>query len=322
MEIRHLRYFLAVAQELHFRKAAEKLFIAQPALSRQIRQLEEKTGVRLFTRTKRSVRLTEAGKYFCREATEILQKLENITQKAKQIDAGTAGKIRIGYVGSAMHSILPKIITRLQKDFPDLHLELMEMPPVAQLQWLREGKIDLAFLRNPPDVDNERISKVVYSETFSLVLPLNHALSEKSFRSLKDVASDKFILIPRSANEIYFDSIVALCIADGFSPEIIHESAYADSIIRLVENNLGISILPSSYRGGFNAKVKFIELKKITARSNLMMFWQKKNDNPALPLITKIAETISANEKRIAKIPVKANKKTKPARSKKAGRSR
>jgi len=291
MELRHLKYFVAVAEELHFTKAAEKLFVAQPALSRQIKQLEKELGILLLNRTKRTVSLTVAGKFFYKEVKELFLTLEQIKAKTKQIETGLAGKIRVGYVGSAMLSILPRVMTELQKKQPDVHLELFEMPAKIQMENLVAEKIDIGFLRTPYE-EKSLNKEVVFSETYSLVLPMNHKKDQKNYKGLHEFADENFILTPRNAAERYFDNIIALCASAGFSPKIIHESLYENATIRLVENNIGISIFPTSFKKAFNAKVKFIELKNVPDRLQLSIAWKKKNNNPSLETMIKIIKKL------------------------------
>lgn len=281
-----MKYFVTVAEELHFTKAAEKLFIAQPALSRQIKQLEDELDVVLFTRTKRTVLLTEAGKYFYKEVKDIFSSLNQIKVRTKQIETGLSGKIRVGYVGSAMLSVLPRLMTKLQKIKSDLHLELFEMTAKNQMENLKAEKIDIGFLRIP--YEEKGLNKaVVFSETYSLVLPINHKKDQKNYKGLYEFADENFILTPRSAGERYFDNIISLCTAAGFSPKIIHESAET-ATIRLVENNIGISIFPTSFKKAFNARVKFIELKDVPNRLQLSIAWKKNNNNPSLIAMLRI----------------------------------
>jgi DNA-binding transcriptional LysR family regulator len=292
MELRHLKYFMMVAEELHFRKAAEKLFIVQPALSRQIKQLEEELDVQLFNRTKRVVTLTDSGKYFYDAVSDLFLTLGQIKTRTKQIETGSLGKIKIGYVGSAMLSILPKLISNLQKHQKVLHLELDEMTALVQLSMLKEEKIDIGFLRVPRE-DKEMIDEVVYTENYSVVLPAGHKLNAKNFRGLHQLSDENFILTPRNAGERYFDNIISLCTAAGFSPKIVHESVFEHATIRLVENNMGVSIIPSSFKNAFNTSVQFIELKNIPDKLHLSMVWKKDNSNPSLlTLIELIRKTL------------------------------
>lgn len=291
MELRHLKYFIIVAEELHFTRAAEKLFIVQPALSRQIKQLEEELGVLLFTRSKRTVTLTEAGQFFYKEVKNLFLTLDQVKARTKQIETGFVGKIKVGYVGSAMMTVLPKLITTLQKKQPELHLELYEIPAKIQMEDLKAGKIDIGFLRLPYE-EKDLNHEIVSTETYSVVVPANHRKDEKNYKGLHEFAGENFILPPRSAGERYFDNIISICTAAGFSPNIVHESHYENATIRLVENNIGISIFPTSFRKAFNAKVKFIELKDIPNRLHLSIVWRKKNTNPSLLIMLKIIKKL------------------------------
>lgn len=287
MELRHLKYFITVAEELHFTRAAEKLFIVQPALSRQIKQLEEELGVQLFNRTKRIVTLTEAGQFFYIEVKDLFLMLDQIKSRTRQIETGSVGKIKVGYVGSSMITVLPRLITTLQKKHPDIHLELFEIPAKIQMEELIAEKLDIGFLRIPYE-EKELNQEVIYIEPYSLVLPANHKKNEKNYKGLREFADENFILPPRNAGERYFDNIISLCTAAGFSPHIVHESHYENATVRLVENNIGISIFPTSYKKAFNAKVKFIELKDIPNRLQLSIVWKKNNTNPSLLIMIQI----------------------------------
>lgn len=278
-----------LSQELNFRKAAEKLFIVQPALSKQIKQLEIELGVQLFQRTKRSVKLTESGKYFAKEIDALFYQLEQAKKMVMLIDSGLMGKIKISYVGSAMHSILPSIISKIQQDLPELHTELSELTYTDQLTGIKTGNIDVGFFRNPSPTEDVE-TKIVFEETYSVVLPQNHPVNESNFKGLKDLANENFILLPRSAGEKYYDNLILLCNKTGFTPKITHESVYGSTVIRLVESNLGVSIVPSSLMHGFSARVKFIELKNTPDRAQLLMGWNKNNNNPALLVFLKTVE--------------------------------
>jgi DNA-binding transcriptional LysR family regulator len=287
MELRHLRYFVVVAEELHFRRAAEKLFIVQPALSRQIKELEKELGVLLLNRTKRVVTLTEAGKFFYNEVKNLFATIEDIKEETKQIETGSVGRIKIGYVGSAMLSVLPKLIPKLQKEHKGLHFELYEMTAMSQLEALKSGKIDIGFLRVPRE-DMELAFETIFNETYSIVLPNDHKKNAQNFKNLKEFSEEDFILPPRSAGERYYDNIISLCNAAGFSPKISHEAVFEAAAVRLIENHMGISIFPTSFRHAFNAGVKFIELKKNPQRLQLSVAYSKDNQNPTLLTIINI----------------------------------
>ena len=196
MELRHLRYFVTVAEELHFGRAAQRLQIAQPPLSQQIRQLEEELGVQLFHRTKRSVQLTEAGQLFLEEACQILTRAEQAIQIVQRADRGETGRLTLGFVGSATYSVLPVVLKVFRKRFPEVLLSLHEMTTTQQVQALHEDRIHLGFVR-PPIHEQELMIESILKEPFVAVLPKFHRLANETQISLRSLANDPFILFPR-----------------------------------------------------------------------------------------------------------------------------
>jgi LysR family transcriptional regulator, benzoate and cis,cis-muconate-responsive activator of ben and cat genes len=289
MEVRQLQYFLGVANELHFSKAAEKLFIAQPALSRQIQALEENLGVLLFERDKRNVKLTSAGEYLREEATQLLSQLENITKRTQLIYMGEEGEIRIGHPGSAIYSVIPPLLSQLRSVFPQIKANLSEILEDDLFGFLKNYQIDVGFIREP-FVDIQLNTKVLLKESFALVLPENHWITTENFTSLAQIKNEPFVLPPRHAGSTYYDLLVRMCEREGFSPNVVHESIHGATILRLVEYNLGISIMPISYRLSTAMRVKFIELCNIPERTQLSMAWRKNDKNPILQNFLKVAD--------------------------------
>lgn len=292
MEIRQLQYFLGVATELHFSKASEKLFIAQPALSRQIQQLEENLGVMLFERDKRNVKLTPAGEFLREEATQLLSQLENISKKTQAIHKGEEGEIRIGYPGSAIYSVIPPLLSNLKLHFPQIRAKLAEVLEDDLFGNLKNYQLDVGFIREPFS-DKLLSTKVIFEECFALILPENHAITPENFTSLAQVKDESFILPPRHTGSVYYDMLIRMCEREGFLPNVTHESNYGATILRLVEHNLGVSLMPISYRLSAAMKVKFIELKNIPERTALFMAWRKNDTNPVLQNFLKTTETIN-----------------------------
>lgn len=281
MELRQLKYFLALSQELHFNRTAEKLFIVQPALSKQIKNLEEEIGVKLFERNKRKVVLTEAGRYYQKEVQGLLQHLELINNRVRLVSHGASGEIRIGYVGSCIHTFLPDIISRLHEKYPQIHLYLDEMTSNTQMKALRSGALDLAFCRNP-DLPTRFAGRAVFRETFSLVLPQSHPLREDHFHSVEQVAEEAFILPKRTDGDHYYQLQLSICETAGFSPYIAHETVHGHTALALVDQEFGVAILPTSFREVTSAGVRFIELTDIPQRSEITVVWDQRNPNPAL----------------------------------------
>jgi DNA-binding transcriptional LysR family regulator len=281
IELRHYRYFLAVAETLHFRKAAEKLFISQPGLSRQIKQLEENLGFPLFERTNRSVELTTSGEYLKIELELALNGLKGIIEHAGLIAKGSVGSIRLGYVGSAIQNVIPELMSRFNRIYPSIKFSLHEFGNTRQIEALSAGEIDLGFVRlNKVPINIE--VRPVFKETFSLALHKDHWLTKSNFKDLSQLKDESFILFEKSYSDVYFARIMSIFEDHGFSPKISHNTVHANTIFRLIENGFGNSIIPTSLQYGFNMNVKFIELKSIPQRATLSLAWYKENRNPVL----------------------------------------
>jgi len=276
MELRHLKYFLTLAEELHFGKAAKKLFIAQPPLSRQIKLLEEELGVLLFERKKRDIRLTEYGIFLKSEAEKLFADVNTITNKLQLIKEGSAGIIKIGYVGSALHSNFPYTLSEIKRQLPYAEIVLKELDNDTQINELKKKTIDIGFVRTPLEHDN-MILKPLYSETFSLVISECHPLSHKKRIALKDFADEPFIGFPRSCSPSIRRSVLSICNSSGFSPRIVHETPQINAILRLVESNMGYSILPTNVKKGYNLKLRFIELAEYPERTEISLAYNPLN---------------------------------------------
>ncbi|MDO7628225.1 MAG: LysR family transcriptional regulator [Flavobacteriaceae bacterium] len=287
IEHRHLRYFLAVAEELHFRKAAEKLFISQPGLSRQIKQMEQDLGVTLFERNNRRVALTKTGDYLQKELQINLKNLEDILAHSKLIHHGKEGHLTLGFVGSAMLQIIPAILKQFNSKFPKVMFKLEEMDNQKQIEGLLSQEIDVGFVRL------ERVPRsleihTVLKETFCLVLPKNHTVNKRNFKNLSQFKDSPFILFDPEYSASYYEKVMQIFDGCGFAPIISHNTIHASSIYKLVENNLGVSIVPKSLQFGYDMNVKFIELDAIPQRAFLSIAWSKNNRNPMLQNILQL----------------------------------
>ncbi|KAB1155334.1 MULTISPECIES: LysR family transcriptional regulator [Tenacibaculum] len=288
IELRHFRYFLAVAEDLHFRKAAERLFISQPGLSRQIKQMEDDLGVELFVRHNRKVELTSAGLYLKNELTRNLKNLDNILDYAKLLQDGKQGKLEFGYVGSAMQDIIPNLLIQFKKEHPNVQFGLKEMDNQKQIESLLSHDIDVGFVRLDRVPRGLNI-KPILKESFCLVLPKNHPINTSNFKGLQELKDESFILFDPSYSPSYYEKIMQIFDESGFTPIVSHNTIHAASIYKLVENNFGLSIVPKSLQKGYNMNVKFIELHKIPQRTTLSVVWDKNNRNPIVAsLIEKI----------------------------------
>jgi DNA-binding transcriptional LysR family regulator len=281
IELRHLRYFLAVAEELHFRKAAEKLFISQPGLSRQVKQLEELLGTPLLRRDKKKVSLTRAGEYLKGEVEFLLNHLEVTQKQLKLISGGQYGEVRVGFLGSAMQTVIPALLVRLKMQYPQIKTSLEELSNNAQLSALLRDKLDIGFVRLDRVPEGLNLQPV-FEDTFSLVLPSDHPVGPGNFRGLGQLKEENFIMFAQDYSPLYFNTVMSICEDAGFTPKVSHKSVHAHTIFRLVENYLGIAIVPTSLQEGFAMDVKFIPLHKVPQRAVLSMVWKKDHRNKAL----------------------------------------
>ncbi len=281
IEFRHLRYFLEVAKELHYRKAAEKLFISQPGLSKQIKQLEEELGVQLLERDKKKVQLTKGGAYLKTEAEYLLQYLKRTIKRLKLVAEGQIGEIRIGFVGSAMQTVIPKLIMKSSQKYPDIHFSLEEMSIRNQITALQNSTTDLGFVRLNRVPEGLQL-KPVFKDHFSLVLPKDHPISNNNFKSVSQFKEAQFIFFSSDYSRVYYDQVMSICEDAGFSPIISHKSVHANTIFRLVESGLGIAIVPHSLSFGFDLGIKFIPLKNIRQEAVLSAVWKRDSRNPSL----------------------------------------
>ena len=285
IELRHIRYFLAVAEELHFRKAAERLYISQPGLSRQIKQMEDDLGIKLFERNNRKVNLTKVGLYLKTELSRKLKNLDHIFNHAKLLHEGKNGILNLGYVGSAMQKIIPDLLLKFKKDHPNVLFNLKEMDNKRQIEHLFLQNIDVSFTRL------ERVSRdlniqQVLKEPFCLVLPKDYPIDSTNFKDISQFKNESFILFDKEFSP-YYKKVMQIFDDSGFTPQISHNTIHSSTIYKLVENNLGIAIVPKSLQLKFYKNVKFIELDKIPQRTILSIVWDNNNTNPILEILLK-----------------------------------
>jgi len=281
IEIRHLKYFLAVAEDLHFRKAAERLYISQPGLSRQIKEMEVTLGITLFERHNRKVKLTNAGSYLKTEVTRNLKNLDHILNHAKLLNDGIGGDLKLGYVGSAMQQIIPDLLLKFRKENPNVLFSLKELDNQKQIDGLLNHDIDMGFVRLERVPRGLHIKPILH-ETFCLVLPKGHKITNANFKNLSQLKDESFILFDSKYSTSYYEKVMQIFDDSQFSPIVSHNTIHASSIYKLVEHNFGISIVPKSLQMKTNRSIKFIELNNISQRTMLSVVWNKDNRNPTL----------------------------------------
>lgn len=278
IEFRHLRYFMVVAQELHFRKASERLFITQPGLSRQIKQLEEELGVQLFIRNKRQVELTDSGRYLYDESSNLLNQLESIKRSIQLIDKGEEGELNIGFVGSAMQTVIPHLLLKLNDSFPKIHTSLEEMSNEDQIFAIEHNKLDIGFIRGKQAPEGIAYRQI-FRDNFSIVLPKSHPINQENFKDLSQFSQESFILFSSDYSRTYYNKVMSIFDDHGFVPKVSHKSVHANTIFRLVENGLGVAIVPTSLKDGFDLDIKFIGLKNVKQITYLSLIWKEGTAN-------------------------------------------
>lgn len=244
IEVRHLRYFIAVAEELHFGRAALRLHIAQPPLSQQIRRLEEMVGHALFLRTSREVRLTAAGEELLERARHTLRKMEADVSAVRKIGRGEAGTLTVGFIGSGMLTALPKMLGRYRRRYPQVDLQLRELYTAALIDTLLNGTVDVGFLRDAGPVDGLRVETLL-AEPFMVVLPRKHPLAGQKSVAVKSLQHEPFVLFARAYGSAAWKKTMDLCQAQGFMPRVVQEAPQWLTIMTLVGAGLGVTIAPA-----------------------------------------------------------------------------
>lgn len=292
MELRHLRYFVAVAEELHFGRAAQRLLIAQQPLSRQIRDLETEIGVELFHRTKRTIRLTEAGQVFLTEARKTLQQAEQAILLAQQTGRGEIGKFAIGFTGPALNTVLPKVVRQFKEKHPQIELTLERLQTNEQVEALRSQQIQVGLLHPPIDDDSLRL-EVIHREGLVAVLPDSHCLVQSERISISELANEPFIFYPRHVGPVLYDRILSLCQQAGFSPRIVQEVVPQQTILGLVAAEIGVSLLHASAEAIAPTGVVLRPLIEPTPEMELAVAWNPEMTNPILPSFLSIVQAIT-----------------------------
>ncbi|MBL7764056.1 MAG: LysR family transcriptional regulator [Chitinophagaceae bacterium] len=287
MDLEQIRYFLTLSQELHFWNAAEKLFITQSALSRQIQSLEDDIGVKLFERSKRNVKLTKAGTFLREQWLRMSEEIDRVHRQAKHMHEGTYGTVSIAYPGSIAYGFLPALISAIANELPEVKLELFEPTDISIEQLLLNYQLDIALRRDP--AENPTLQSIaLYSEHFSLIVPANHPLKQTNFKSLVQVKDERFILSGLHHQTYYVNTLRELFRTYGFEPNVHIESDFGGMILSLVSKGLGLSIMPSSYAISASSGVRFINLPQ---KTKLYAAWRKDDNNAVLKNVIAIVKS-------------------------------
>lgn len=287
MELRHLRYFAAVADELHFGRAAQRLGMAQPPLSQQIRNLEDELGVTLFHRTKRRVELTEAGQAFLSRVRIILETAGDAVSEAQRVARGELGRVAIGFMSAAMLDQFPAILRGFRRRFPDAQMQFAQLPSNEQLKAVASGHVDVGFVdiahRAPTTMVGDVAVRVerAWSEALLVALPPEHPLARRPALALADLANEPFVTLPREPATGYYDQIIGLCRGAGFSPVIRQEAAQLPAVLALVAAGLGVAIVPCCVQAQWQSQIAFRPLAE-PAAIDVTMISRADNASPVL----------------------------------------
>lgn len=278
IELRHLRYFIAVAEELHFGRAAARLAISQPPLSQQIQTLEEQIGARLLARTNRSVSLTAAGQQFLLDARQILAQVEAAATRAARLHAGETGELRLGMTASAPFiKTVSDALSLYRQRYPDIHIQTVESHTRAQLVPLSEGTLDLGLMRNTPLPDT-LAWQVALREPLLAMVHHSHPLAARPRISLRDLADQPFVFFDPHAGTGLYDDILGLLRRYGITPFVTQEVGEAMTILGLVAAGLGVSLLPASYRRLRLDEICWLPLEEEDAISEMWLVWAKHRE--------------------------------------------
>lgn len=285
-DFRQLRYFLAVAEELSFTRAALRLHISQPPLSQQIRALEESLGVRLLERDKRNVALTEAGRVLMEQARQILNKADEVRNQVVEAAAGFSGQLRLAYtVSVSFHPALPQTLLRFGQHAPNVRLQLREMYTEPQFAALLADQIDVGFVRDEPRHDTDARAlrlDVIDREPLLLALPTDHPLAGRQSLQLGEVAGEAFVVQPRELAATLYDRLVQLAAKADFHPLIRQQAQQLNGLIALVAAGMGLALVPASMQAVRLAGVSYVPLEDPDAYFLLALASRKDNPSPML----------------------------------------
>ncbi len=288
IELRHLHYFIAVAEELNFGRAAERLHIAQPPLTRQIRRLEEELGVELFHRTTRRMELTQAGQVYLGEARRVLAQIQEGIVMARLASRGEVGRLVVGFEGSSAYDIVPLSVKAFRERFPRVNLTVCEMATGDQVKALQCDRIGVGFVVPPLSDTRNLMVETILREPLVVALPQTHTLSDQPEVSVANLKDETFIICPRHHQCGLYDRMISVCHQAGFSPKLTQETNEIQNILGFVAAGLGIALLPASVRHLQRAGVIYLPLQQPTVELELAIAWRRENPSLMLPAFLEI----------------------------------
>jgi DNA-binding transcriptional LysR family regulator len=291
MELRSLRYFVMLAEELHFGRAARRLAITQPPLSIAIRNLENELGVQLLLRDRRRVALTEPGRAFLDQARVVLARASDAIETARAASRGEVGRLAIGFMSASIYTVLPLILREFASSHPGVRLELRELTLPQQFAALEKGDIHVGFIR-PQPMEAEFSSAILLQEPLVAALPSGHLLTRNRRVRAQSLAREPFVMFQRSPGLVLHDIVLKFCLQQGFSPHVVQEASQTHAVIGLVSAGIGVSLVPSSAQ---EIRLRGVELRPLAERSpqvGTALAWRSDDDSPALRAFIATAKSV------------------------------
>jgi DNA-binding transcriptional LysR family regulator len=284
MELRHLRYFMAVAEEEHYGRAAGRLHVAQPALSRQIQDMEEEIGFKLFDRLSRGVKISTAGKVFLEDVRRILHEVNEATARAKRVASGQSGTLRMGLIEAiSWNGVVPESFRRFREQHPDAELQLHPASSIALIEAVRSGRLDAGFVFTMANLDQQLIQLQVAMLNLVLAVPKGHPLARSKKLRLRDLNDATFVWFPRRESPVYYDRLMQECFRGGLkSPHIVQEAVNEATILSLVSCRLGVAFVSSATRWRCPESVVLAPVADLNLPLPFALIWRKDNQSPLL----------------------------------------
>lgn len=296
MELRHLRYFIALAEELHFGRAAQRLAISQPPLSVAIRQLEEQLGARLFERSSKEVRLTTAGAHLLPRARTLLEESRQMAADVRGVALGQAGRLRMGFVASSIYRGLPQAILDFQQRLPQVRLDITELNTSEQVTAVSADRLDFGLIHES-HLPGNLTSTTLGKEPFLCCLPASHPLAARPSIDLRWLEGEQLVLFSRNASPLYHEQVLGLCRSAGFEPDHLHEVRHWLTVVALVSRGVGVALVPYAMRRTRLPHTRFLPLKGRHPPSTTLAIWRH---GPAQPLIQALLDALRQALARIA----------------------
>jgi DNA-binding transcriptional LysR family regulator len=284
MDLRQLRYFVTVAEELNFSRAALRLHMSQPPLSQQIKALEEELGIVLLARNRREVKLTEAGRAFLKDSRALLDQAQAASNRARQVAGGAYGALRVGMATSAIDHVMPTLLSLLRQQHGAAQVMVLDMGSEDQVRALAQDRLDLGFMHTSA-VAGGLMHSPAYRGRFAIVLAQDHPLAAKPELGLRDLAEEPMVSFSREHRSVLFDALVAACMNAGFSPRLTHVARHPMSMLQMVRCGLGVSVVPLAYAQAASEGLHVRPLESEPGAMQLDAVWREQNPSPLLRLI-------------------------------------